>query len=88
MLRQDYLLLRQSVEAEVAIAINEQHDSKDLVNNIMRLFLHSISGAEVKRQRLIKQFDSFDRKSLKKPPSWALSNPGLSNRIPTMKEAK
>ncbi|MCP1445493.1 hypothetical protein J3D54_004625 [Pseudomonas sp. GGS8] len=83
--RRDYLNLRFAVEQEIS---NSAVDTDALVNNLMRLFLQSISNAEMKRQAIAQQFRSFKRNANTTAPSWAYKNPGLSDRIPTMKEAK
>lgn len=85
--RQDYLQLRSTVEQEVSNAMDNEVEAQLLVNNVMRLFLQSITGTEVKRQKVAQQFNDFKRGNQTTMPSWAFKNPGLSDRIPTLKEA-
>jgi len=85
--RQDYLKLRLEVEQEISAGLHTAVDVDVLTNSVMRLFLQSISSTEVKRQTIAKQFKNFKRSSDTTTPSWAYKNPGLCDRIPTLKEA-
>jgi hypothetical protein len=87
MQRQDYLKLRFSVEQEVSSSMDNEVEAKLLVNNVMRLFLHSIISTQLKRHKVTQQFNDFKRSNQTPMPSWAFNNPGLSDRIPTLKEA-
>lgn len=86
--RQDYLKLRFEIYQEVTLGMESFTNSETLTNNLMRRILQSFSAAEVKRQTISQQFKSFKRTANTTMPSWAYKNPGLSDRIPTMKEAK
>lgn len=85
--RQDYLQLRFDVQQEVSNAMDNEVEAQLLVNSVMRHFLSAITGTEVKRQKMTQQFKEFKRCNQTTPPSWAFKNPGLSDRIPTLKEA-
>ncbi|NUT79847.1 hypothetical protein [Pseudomonas brassicacearum] len=86
--RQDYLKLRFEIHQEIVSGLESAVDEETLTNNLMRRILHSFSAAEVKRQNIAQQFKSFKRNPNTIVPSWAYNNPGLRDRIPTLKEAK
>lgn len=83
--RTDYLKLRFDVQQELANGVGTDYlDVDSLVSSVMRLFLHSLSDSEVKRQRAIRKFKTFRRNPEFKVPSWAYRKPGISSRLPTL----
>lgn len=86
--RHDFQKLRFSVQQEFEVTLGlSQVETDEITNNVMRLFLQTISASEVKRQTIAQQFKNFKRSPEIPAPSWAFKNPGLSSRIPTLKEA-
>lgn len=86
--RHDYQKLRFSVQQEIQASLDlSQVETDELTNNVMRLFLQTVSASEVKRQTITQQFKNFKRSPEVTAPSWAFKNPGLSSRIPALKEA-
>lgn len=86
--RHDYQKLRFSVQQELQASLGLPYaETDEITNNVMRLFLQTVSASEVKRQTIARQFKEFKRSPEISAPSWAFKNPGLSSRIPTLKEA-
>lgn len=83
--RADYVKLRFNVQQELTTGIGSDFlDVDDLVSNLMRIFLLSLSDSEVKRQRANRRFKTFRRNPDITVPSWAYRKPGIRSRLPTL----
>ena len=80
-----YQMLRWSVDEVVN---NVRHDNSisdsDFANNLMRLFLQRLASEQVASQKARREFLTFRRNPENIAPSWALHNPGISSRLPTL----
>lgn len=79
-----YQALRQVIEAEIVDYDPRVTSTDALINCVMRHFLQAISSEQARSQRIRRDFVKFRRDSQIKPPSWAFTNPALSDRLPTI----
>lgn len=80
-----YQILRWSVDEAIS---NARHNTAisdvDFANNLMRLFLQRLASEQVNSQKARREFLTFRRNPENIAPSWALHNPGISSRLPTL----
>ena len=84
MTRNQYQILRQSVESEIADHDSGRTDSIALANSLMRLFLQAQSAEQVRNQVSKRELLTFRRNPDAIAPSWAYRKPGISSRLPTL----
>lgn len=84
--KSEYQMLRYAVEVEVGnvCGVYPNGDADLLVSSIMRLFLQSINESARKTHAAKRKFLTFRRNPENIAPSWALHNPGISSRLPTL----
>lgn len=82
--RSAYQNLRFQVESEI-VNFDECNSDRDaLLNSVMRLFIQAMAAEQVKRQISKRQLLTFRRDIQVSLPNWALTNPALSSRLPTL----
>lgn len=82
--KSEYQMLRYHVEAEIDLLGCDEASARNAVNSIMQAVLHRLVKEEVGRQHSKRKFLTFRRNPENIAPSWALHNPGISSRLPTL----
>ena len=82
--KSEYQRLRYQVESAINDFERGCVDSSDLLNNVMRLFLQTVSTAQIRNAKSRRDLLTFRRDDSIKAPSWAIRKPSISSRLPIL----